>query len=91
LRIEIDEAALIVGLVDRGLLDPLRADSRAALTEAAGKALALFCAGEASPHDRGIVDTLRARLCLLAFQRTTDGAARVSKPSARRTRAKNTG
>jgi hypothetical protein len=91
LRIEIDEAALAAMLVGHKLLDPLLADDRRSLTTATERALAALCEGEVSPHDREIVDTLRARLCLTAFQRTTDGAARVSKPFARRTRAKNTG
>ena len=91
LRIEIDEAALAAMLVGHKLLDPLLADDRKSLTAATERALAALCDGEVSPHDRGIVDTLRARLCLTAFQRTTDGAAWVSKPFARRTRAKNTG
>jgi hypothetical protein len=91
LRIETDEAALAAMLVGHKLLDPLLADDRKSLTAATERALAALCDGEVSPHDREIVDTLRARLCLTAFQRTTDGAARVSKPFARRTRAKNTG
>jgi hypothetical protein len=89
LRIEIDEAALAAMLVGHKLLDPLLADDRKSLTAATERALAALC--EVSPHDREIVDTLRARLCLTAFQRTTGGAARASKPFARRTRAKNTG
>jgi hypothetical protein len=91
LRIEIDEAALAAMLVAHRLLDPLLADDRKSLTAATERALAALCDGEVSPHDREIVDTLRARLCLTAFQRTTDGAARISKPFARRTRAENTG
>jgi hypothetical protein len=43
LRLEVDEASVIVGLVDRGLLSPLRADDRIALAEAAAKALMQFC------------------------------------------------
>jgi hypothetical protein len=59
LRLEVDEAALVVGLVDRGLLDPLKADDRIALTEAAGKALVMFCEGEASQREARIYDTVR--------------------------------
>jgi hypothetical protein len=93
LRIEVDEAALVAMLVERGWLCPLRADDRSSLTRATELALATVCGCEVSLHDREIVDTLRARLCLtaLALQRMTDGAARISKPLPRRTRAKNTG
>ena len=39
LRVMVDEAALAIGLIDRGILDPLRADDRVALTAATEKAL----------------------------------------------------
>ena len=91
LRIEVDEAALVAMLVERRWLDPLRADDRKSLTTATERALAALYDGEVSLHDREIVDTLRARLCLRALKRTMDGAAQVSKPVARRTRAKYTG
>ena len=91
LPIEVDEAALVAMLVERRWLDPLRADDRKSVTTATERALAAICDGEASPHNREIVDKLRVRLCLTALQRSTDGAARISKPLPRRTRAKNTG
>ena len=61
LAIEIDEALLAVGLVDRNLLVPSRADDKRALAAAATKALVMFCeGGDASPHDERIRDRLRA-------------------------------
>ncbi len=61
LKLEMDEANLVVGLVDRGLLDPLKADNRTALTEAAQKALIAFCDGEASQREARIYDSVRVR------------------------------
>jgi hypothetical protein len=90
LRIEVDEAALAAMLVERRWLDPLLADDRKSLTAAAERVLATFCDGEVSPHGHEIADKLRVRLCLTALRRTTNGAARVSKPVAKRTRTKNT-
>src|SRR5262245_50271183 len=69
LKIEVDEAQLVVALVDAGLLDPRIADDRAALTEAAQRALALYLAGEGSRHDERISDTVRAELGLTALQK----------------------
>ena len=77
-------------LVERKWLDPLLADDRKSLTAAAERVLATFCDGEVSPHGHEIADKLRVRLCLTALRRTTNGAARVSKPVAKRTRTKNT-
>src|SRR5262245_20750902 len=48
LRLEIDEAALVVRLVECGFLDPALADSRVAITQAVQQVLMLFCAGEVS-------------------------------------------
>jgi hypothetical protein len=69
LTLEVDEAELVVALVDAGLLDPRIADDRAALTEAAQRALALYLAGEGSRHDERICDTVRAELGLTALQK----------------------
>ena len=69
LRLECDEAGLAIALIDRGLLDFNMADDRVALTRAAEQALALFCAGEGSPPDGKIYDTLRIELALRALRR----------------------
>jgi hypothetical protein len=69
LKLEVDEAATVVGLIDCNLLDPLRADDRGAITEAAQRALALYLAGEGSRHDERICDTVRAELGLTALQK----------------------
>jgi hypothetical protein len=50
LRLEVDEAALVIGLVDRGLLDPSIAHDRAAVTAAAERALEIFC--DSAAHTR---------------------------------------
>ena len=52
--IVVDEAVLVAGLVGLGLLDPLRADDRKALTAATGRALQAIC--ETSRHDGVIFD-----------------------------------
>jgi hypothetical protein len=64
LRLEVDEAALVVTLVDRGLLDASKADSRAALSRAAERALAQL--GEVSPPAGANLDSLRLSLALQA-------------------------
>ena len=69
LTLEVDEAELVVALVDAGLLDPRIADDRAALTEATQRALALYLAGEGSRHDERICDIVRAELGLTALQK----------------------
>jgi hypothetical protein len=67
LRIEVDEAELAVALVDRGLLDPALADSRAALARAAERALAQLCRETSRPSEAGL-DTIRVGLCLATLQ-----------------------
>src|SRR2546430_1513185 len=69
LKLEVDETQTVVGLIDCNLLDPLRADDRGAITEAAQRALALYLAGEGSRHDERICDTVRAELGLTALQK----------------------
>src|SRR5262245_30899165 len=70
LKLEVDEAALVVGLVDAGLLDPLMADDRHAITAAAERALIQFCdGGEGSPREQRIHDSVRVRLVLTALKR----------------------
>jgi hypothetical protein len=69
LTLEVDEAELVVALVDAGLLDFSAADDRAALTEATQRALALYLAGEGSRRDERICDTVRAELGLTALQK----------------------
>jgi hypothetical protein len=77
LRLELDEAALVVGLVDAGLLDPLIADDRRAITVAAQQALVQFCdGGEASPQGQRVYDTMRIRLVLSTLKRELRGASR---------------
>ena len=76
LKLEADEAELVVGLVDAGLLDPLVADDRRAITDAAQRALALYLAGEVSRHGGRICDSVRAELALTALQKAPP---RVSK------------
>jgi hypothetical protein len=71
LKLEIDEVELAVALVDAGLLDPSIADDRAALTEAAQRALVEFCNGEASRRDERICDSVRAELALTALQKAS--------------------
>ena len=79
LRVTVDEAAFAVAAVERGLLDPLLADDRAALTAAAEKALQLFCEG--SPPAPQLGDSLRDRLVDAAVRREhgrgTDDYARA--------------
>jgi hypothetical protein len=53
LKFPVDEAAVVVALTDRGLLDPLRADDLVAINEAAQRALVEFC-GETAPHEQNI-------------------------------------
>lgn len=67
LKVVVDEAALAALLVDRGLLDPLRADDRDALAVSAARLLAQLC--EVSPHDE--------KLLLARAARTTVGDLRV--------------
>jgi hypothetical protein len=66
LRVVVDEVELAVALVDRGLLDPAQADSRAALTRAAERALAQLCR-ETSRTAAQRFDNIRAGL-ILALQ-----------------------
>jgi len=67
LAIVVDEAALTAMLVDRGLLNPLQADDRAALTAAAEQALRQLC--ETSQHEGATYDKLRLAMCLAATQK----------------------
>ena len=69
LKLEVDEAELVVALVDAGLLDPGIADNRAALAAATQRALARYLAGEGSRHDERICDIVRAELGLTALQK----------------------
>jgi hypothetical protein len=69
LTLEVDEAELVVALVDAGLLDPRIADNRAALAAATQHALARYLAGEGSRHDERICDIVRAELGLTALQK----------------------
>src|SRR5262245_1769973 len=76
LKVEVDLADTVIGLIDRGLLDPLKADDPAALNAAAAKALQQFCDdGDVSRHaDR---DSIKVALLLKALRRKTRrGAAR---------------
>ena len=84
LNVVIDEALLVVGLVDHNLLDPLRADDKCALAAAAGEALVRFCNSDASLPDAEIKDRLRVRL-LAAVRRMT--RARLSSSNPTRARA----
>lgn len=85
LPVVIDEALLAVGLVSRGLLDPVHADDKAAMAAAATKALTLFCEdGDASPHDAAIKDKLRAEFFAVIRKRTN---ARLSSSNPTRARA----
>jgi hypothetical protein len=77
LRLEVDEAALVVGLIDRVLLDPLHADNRAAVTRAAERALAVFC--DTSRGDGAIHDKLKVAVLLAALRRKTRGRSSGGK------------
>jgi hypothetical protein len=68
LKFPADEAEVVVALTDRGLLDPVLADDRAAINEAARRAFAQFC-GEISPHEQRLRDTMRIRLLLASLKR----------------------
>jgi hypothetical protein len=83
LRLELDEAALVVGLVDRGLLDPLRADDRVALTAAAQRALEIFCDGDASQRDAAIYDKVKLALLLAALRKKNVRSRRSRCPAKR--------
>ena len=67
LPILVDEADLVVMLIDRGLLNPLQADDRAALTAGAEQALRELC--ETSQHGGATYDKLRLGMCLAAQKR----------------------
>jgi hypothetical protein len=67
LRLEVDEAELVVALVDRGLLDPAKADNRMALTRAAERALTQLCRETSRPSEADL-DTIRVGLCLATLQ-----------------------
>jgi hypothetical protein len=80
LNLEVDEAAVVIGLIDHGLLSPLRADDRGALTEAARKALMLFCEGEGSLPDRRVYDKVRIELALRALRRKLPHGSSERRP-----------
>jgi hypothetical protein len=63
LKLAMDEAGLVIGLIDGGVLNPLQADNRIELAKAAQRALAMFCEG--SQFDGRIYDTL-AESCHMA-------------------------
>jgi hypothetical protein len=96
LRLEVDEASLTVGLVDAGLLDPLVADDKHAITAAAQQALVRFCeeGGERTPPEEKIRDTIKARLLIVALKKALLHATRRARrhsethrrPSQRRSR-----
>jgi hypothetical protein len=89
LRLELDEAALVVGLVDRNLLDPLVADERGAIATAAAKALKIFCdAGDTSQRDAAIRDKLTIALLLARLKEKARAgkSGRQSPPGRRRRR-----
>lgn len=67
LTFPIDEADAVVALTDRGLLDPMLADDRGAINEAARRAFVQFC-GAAAPCEQQIYDTMRIRLVLQALK-----------------------
>jgi len=72
LAIVMDEAALSAMLVDRGLLNPLQADDRAALTAGAEQALRQLC--ETSQLGGETYDKLRLGMCLAAQKRKACGS-----------------
>jgi len=76
LKLEVDEAETVVGLVDCNLLDPLRADDRGAINDAARQALAIFLAGETSRQEQRIYDTMRIKLVLSALKRKLPGPSK---------------
>jgi hypothetical protein len=67
LKFAVDEADAVVALTDRGLLDPMLADDRGAINEAARRAFVQFC-GAAAPCEQQIYDTMRIRLVLQALK-----------------------
>ena len=73
LVIETDEVEVVVGLVERGLLNPLHADDVTAIAKAAKVGLMRFVRGETSPLEPELRDMLRARL-LDAVRRKLHGA-----------------
>src|SRR5262245_1830882 len=64
LRLEVDEAETVVGLINANLLSPLRGDDRNAITEAAQQALAKFLAGEDSRQQERVSASLKIQLLL---------------------------
>jgi hypothetical protein len=82
LRVVTDEVGLAVAAVTHGLLDPLRADDRAALAAAAGKVLDAFCTGDISLREPEIYDKVRAKL-LDARMKLDDDGGLQSKTRAR--------
>jgi hypothetical protein len=81
LKLEVDLAEITIGLIDRKLLDPCRADDPAALNAAAAKALTIFCEG--SHHETAIHDKVKLAFCLAVLRRKTRGSPR-SRRKARR-------
>lgn len=82
LTFEVDEVETVVGLVEVGLLAPLKAEDPIAINRAARKAL-LTCLREGSLHRSGISDIIRAKLLAAArkqehgrLQTTTGAGAR---------------
>jgi hypothetical protein len=91
---EVDEANVVVRLIDAGHLDPLHADDPAALNAAAARALETL--GDGSPPDTRTYDRVRVGLALrMAEGARADGKRRRSQgttaprdgaPGARRAR-----
>jgi hypothetical protein len=69
ITVECDEASLVIGLVDRNLLDPVLADDPVAITLAAERALEIFCDGDASQHAAMVRDKIKISLLLRILRR----------------------
>ena len=81
LRLEVDEAETVVGLINVGLLNPLRGDDRNAITEAAQQALTMFLAGEDLRQQERISASLKIQLLLRTLREKLRAPAK-RRPSA---------
>lgn len=88
LRLEADEADIVISLVEAGWLDPLKADDRAAISQAAQRIITEFCEGGMSRTAVGVRDSLGVRLLLTALRKAvqTMGRKRNAAPQRRRRR-----
>jgi hypothetical protein len=84
LKVELDESALALALVDNGLLSVNRADDRKALSMGAQRILEDFIAGDVSRHDYR--DRVKVRLLLAVLREKVRAAESRTRSHHRRRR-----